>query len=222
MVDGLDYWASRPVRFLTREEEIKAVADGDFDTLVLSVVPLVIQITERLCKRRHYPDIECALSTAFMALARSLQKYDPEQSKLTTWCYRVVYWEVLNDINDFYQQKKSHIHHRCFSQFPCGGQSPGHPTPASLPISMFAVPSGESDVDDAESIGPVVELLLSLMAPRQRQIAELRLKGHAFRDIAESLGLTRQSCEQTYIAAMKRVRAEVVKRGIKSPWNEVA
>lgn len=191
------YWLQQDVEYLSKEQEAEAVAAKDWDRLVRSMIPLVLKLAREVCSRWRYHDIDTVISEGFIALNSSVRRFDPSYSRLTTWCYKPIRWACMRVITNPLR-RKTLVFEKAFSQLP-----------EDTTLDEKWVPSGVMAVDDRDMYDKVLELL----TPKQKNVVNLRGQGLTYDEIAESMGVTRQYCQQVHGAAKARVREAVEKHG---------
>jgi len=92
--------AAQRYKPLTKEEEIAAYEAGDHEALVNSQLLWVINLAKKVSHRTGYKDIEALISSANLALARSVKSFNPYKARLTTYVSRLVRWECYDTANE--------------------------------------------------------------------------------------------------------------------------
>lgn len=199
---------------LTPEQEAEAVANGDRDALVRSVIPWVMKVTNDICKRRKFKDFDTAFSSALMAANKSLDTFDPEKSRFISYCSRLVRWAVENEIDRDRLMKHSFI-----SRAVRGLGSRDSSTGSHCWFDKTHDLPPEIDLQDEVEF---VQEYRWLLTEAQRMTLDLVLSGMEFKRIAEQLGISRESARNHYKSAIRNIKDALAAEGVESPFVEKA
>lgn len=199
---------------LTPEQEAEAVANGDRDALVRSVIPWVMKVTNDICKRRKFKDFDTAFSSALMAANKSLDTFDPEKSRFISYCSRLVRWAVENEIDRDRLLKNSFIS-RAIRGF--GDKGDSQKSHCWFDSSCDLPP--EIDMQDEFEF---IREYRWLLTEAQRMTLDLVLSGMEFKHVAEQLGISRESVRNHYKSAIRNIKEALAAEGIESPFVEKA
>lgn len=134
-------------------------------------------------KTHHKETAEDLTSQTFLKALRSLDQFDQEKGKFSTWLYQI----ARNQVIDFYRAKRQDIS-----------------------IEDVWDLAGQEDVlrdfDAAEKLKKVQEYLKKLK-PDQREIVLLRVwEGMSYREIAEALGKDEAHCRVIFSRTIQSLK----------------
>lgn len=137
-------------------------------------------------KTHHKETAEDLTSQTFLKALRSLDQFDPEKGKFSTWLYQI----ARNQVIDFYRAKRSDIN-----------------------IEDVWDLAGQEDIlrdfDAAEKLKKVQEYLKKLK-PDQREVVLLRVwEGMSYREIAEVLGKDEAHCRVIFSRTIQALREQM-------------
>jgi len=179
---------------LSREEQVELVdrmRNGDReagDALVRSVLPMINGQISQAIKRHGISDRDEFVSEVWWMFTQSLRKFDPKVSSLTTYSHRIVRWAVLH------QFKKA--------------KSPSRVKRESLD-GVDMIDNSADDDDGYEFPISIAEMriLIKRLPKMWQEVIDLRLAGHATREIAEIYGWSRVRPCQIIKKAIDRIRS---------------
>lgn len=178
-------------RILSREEEYEAWKRGDEDLLVRSQMMYAWRISERLCRKYGYRDIELIYSAALHGLCRSVKTYDASTGfRLTTYATRLMFGESRREL---------------FRQMRLGSNEINA---SELPDFVTRkVGHGEFDsvdiMDEFEKIRPALDCL----SVRERSVLMDRVSGRRYRETGEEWGVSRERIRQIGEVAIGKVQS---------------
>lgn len=188
---------------LTREEELKAWLDGNFDLLARSQLPYVIKLAASVCRRYRFKDVDMAISAGNIALIESLRRFDPRKARLTTWVTRVVLWRVAKEI-----------------QIDRQGCGPSERIMASrrvflVPLDAIvrnSVPHSFDPESDLDNELNRLRAAIKRLKPRLARVIRARLDGLTLREIGDKMGISRERVRQ-----LERVAIHAIKKDLSKP-----
>lgn len=81
----------------------------------------------------------------------------------------------------------------------------------------------QEDIQEAQDLKEILELIIDRLPPRQQAIFRLcRLEGFAHKEVAEQLGISVQTVKNQMVTALRFVREELSKYSKNSPYSLVA
>jgi RNA polymerase sigma factor (sigma-70 family) len=170
---------------LTREQEIQAFAAGNFDLLILSVLPLAYRVSIGIARSLSY-DVDDARGLAAVAVCRSVRKFDPTRKyRLSTFIYRCVSSYVRREISR--DQRKS----------------PG------LQLENDGEVLGRDSTPCLREEKKLYWLAVQKLPERERTILERRRAGHTFRKISADTGIGRSRVGQVCKQAINEIRSQL-------------
>lgn len=185
---------------ITREAELAAAGRGDFATLIASQLAWVVRVASFVARKYQFDDIDLLISAGNLALAECVRTYDSNQSKLSTYAYRKLYWAMLSEVRKDYR-----------------GLSASERLKASRGLKrtkLFGddLPEIASDCDVvAESIrseeASIVRQAIDSLPLREATLIKRRFfEGLTLLEIATLMGITKERVRQLETRAKQKLR----------------
>jgi len=203
----MDYWGGIDSPRLTKEEEVAAFERGDKDLMVRSIFPWVIKVCNGVCKKYRFKDRELALSAGMCAVAQMLDgRFDPAKGSLTTYCTKVVYWAVENEIKREMRVRDRNVPYTDL-------------TDKTEDFWACAFKDDHSHFDNRDTC----EVLLGYaywLTDSQREVLQMRMDGYSFNEIAAHRDCTDVSARLLFGKAMDSIRESLEIDGIQEQIEE--
>jgi len=176
---------------LSREQELEAFAAGDFDLLILSMVPLANKVATGIAKSCGY-DFEEASSLAMVSLCASVRKFDPTLGhRLSTFVWRCVSSYVRRAISRENDRRVE------VAEFDESTDFPAHPH-EEAPCWR----------EEKKKYWNAIQVLPS----RDREVLERRRRGQTHRQICAETGIGRNQIAGVINQAVENVRLQCARR----------
>lgn len=169
---------------------------------VTKLLPLADKIAQEFDNIPGMPHAEIALA-AQEALAHAARLYDPAKGDFTAYASRA----MRNALRDLYERQVRHHKHHVYGDDFLNQQST-----CGEPIALRALPSDSPKVElavAAHESNQRLELAMQSLSPKLRAVAEGLRDGKNYREIGESLGISKQAAHKLAGAAITSLREQL-------------
>jgi len=173
---------------------------------VNELLPLAAKIAREFSNIPGLPHAEINLA-AQEALANAARHFDPARGDFTAYAARA----MRNALRDLYERQVRHHQHHVYE--------------LDLPATQFTTP--EARIQQVAAPNPPVvdlaaalesskrlELAMSTLSPRLRQVAEGIRDGKSYSEIGTSLGISKQAAHKLASAAISSLREKLSTMGL--------
>lgn len=158
------------------------------DQLIVDNMKLVYFALHKYYPKRFAYD-EDLIQCGMIGLCEAADKYDPEMGAFTTFAIR----GIRNRISYELKLRRKHVGQVSLSQ-PISGD-------AENDLTLEDVLPGDEDVEFID-----IETMLSILSPREREVAELRLSGLNGKEISKQIGCSHETPRQVCQRIKKKWR----------------
>ena len=175
---------------------------------VTKLLPLADKIAQEFDNIPGMPHAEIALA-AQEALAHAARLYDPAKGDFTAYASRA----MRNALRDLYERQVRHHKHHVYGadflnqQSTCGEPVAFRALPSDSPMVELAVAAQESNQR--------LELAMQALSPKLRAVAEGLRDGKNYREIGESLGVSKQAAHKLAGAAITSLKEQLELMGFR-------
>jgi RNA polymerase sigma factor (sigma-70 family) len=173
----------------------------------IEFLPLATKIAREFSNIPGLPHAEIDLA-AQEALARAARHFDPAKGDFTAYAARA----MRNALRDLYErQVRHHRHHIYDLDVPITG-SATNPEARVQQVQAPGVPMADHAAAAMES-GQRLEMAMTALSPRLRQVAEGIRDGKTYSEIGTTLGISKQAAHKLAGAAIATLRENLESMG---------
>ncbi len=173
---------------------------------VNELLPLAAKIAREFGNIPGLPHAEIELA-AQEALARSARSFDPAKGEFSAYSARA----MRNALRDLYErQVRHHRHHVYDLDLPATQFTTPEARIQQVPAQGAALPDHVAALES----GKRLEIAMTTLSPRLRQVAEGIRDGKSYSEIGKSLGISKQAAHKLAGAAISTLREKLAAMGL--------
>jgi len=174
---------------------------------VNGLLPLAAKISREFSNIPGLSHAEIELA-AQEALANAARHFDPAKGDFTAYAARA----MRNALRDLYERQVRHYRHHIYDlDLPATQFTTPEPRIQQVPALDF--PMADQAAAALES-GRRLEMAMSILSPRLRQVAEGIRDGKSYSEIGASLGISKQAAHKLAGAAISTLREKLATMGL--------
>lgn len=181
MAERIEYWGRLKAKRLTKEEELAAWERGDKEALLMSQLPFVCKVANRIARERGFDDRDLCVAAGMEGLWCCLERFDPVKNgtRLSTWCSLPVRWAVQKAI--LAEVGKVALNHDTLSV-----ETTKFGVVDNEPLFLRDILPADDDTTDVEDLHECIERL----PEKEKEFARLYLKAGSAKKAGRKFGMT--------------------------------